>query len=90
MNLGAGPIEPASSPFSPLNVNSYTDPNLKTGYSDQWNFGFQQELAPGATATVNYVGSRNANIATVSRPTPRQRLDRAILKIARRSPTFFP
>ncbi len=64
LNLGAGPIEPASSPFSPLNVNAYTDPHLKAGYSDQWNFGFQRELAPGATATVNYVGSRNARIAT--------------------------
>jgi len=64
LNLGAGPIEPASTPFSPLNVNSYTDPDLKTGYSDQWNFGFQRELAPGATATVNYVGSRNARIST--------------------------
>ena len=64
LNLGAGPIEPASDPFSPLNVNSYTDPHLKAGYSDQWNFGFQKELAPGATATVNYVGSRNARIAT--------------------------
>ena len=59
-----GPIEPASSPFSPLNVNSYTDPHLKVGYSDQWNFGFQRELTPGATATINYVGSRNARIAT--------------------------
>ena len=64
LNLGAGPIEPASSPFSPLNVNSYTDPHLKVGYSDQWNFGFQRELTPGATATINYVGSRNARIAT--------------------------
>jgi hypothetical protein len=64
LNLGAGPIEPASSPFSPLNANSYTDPNLKAGYSDQWNFGFQRELAPGATATINYVGSRNARIAS--------------------------
>jgi hypothetical protein len=62
--LGSGPIEPASDPFSPLNVNSYTDPHLKAGYSDQWNFGFQRELAPGATATANYVGSRNARIAT--------------------------
>ena len=64
LNLGAGPIEPASSPFSPLNVNSYTDPHLKVGYSDQYNFGFQREIAPGATATINYVGSRNARIAT--------------------------
>jgi hypothetical protein len=64
LNLGAGPIEPASSPFSPLNVNSYTDPHLKTGYSDQWNFGFQREFTPGAVATINYVGSRNARIST--------------------------
>ena len=74
LNLGAGPIEPADSPFSPLNINSYTDPHLKTGYSDQWNFGFQQELAPGATVTINYVGSRNADIASVvtanAAPTP--------------------
>jgi hypothetical protein len=62
--LGSGPIEPASTPFSPLNVNSYTDPHLKVGYSDQWNFGFQRELVPGATATINYVGSRNARIST--------------------------
>jgi len=64
LNLGSGPIEPASTPFSPLNVNSYTDPHLKVGYSDQWNFGFQRELVPGATATINYVGSRNARIST--------------------------
>jgi hypothetical protein len=64
LNLGAGPIEPAPDPFSPLNVNSYTDPHLKTGYSDQWNFGFQRELVTGATATINYVGSRNARIST--------------------------
>jgi hypothetical protein len=64
LNLGGGSIQPASTPLSPLNVNSYTDPNLKAGYSDQWNFGFQQELAPAATATINYVGSRNSRIAT--------------------------
>jgi hypothetical protein len=63
-NFGNAPIEPASSPFSPLNTNSYTDPHLKNGYSDQWNFGFQQELASGVVATLNYVGSRNADIAT--------------------------
>ena len=63
-NFGNAPLQPASSPFSPLNTNSYTDPNLKNGYSDQWNFGFQQELATGVVATLNYVGSRNADIAT--------------------------
>ncbi|HEX4022077.1 MAG TPA: TonB-dependent receptor [Acidobacteriaceae bacterium] len=63
-NVSAKGIPPAPSPFSPLNTNFYTDPNLKNGYSDQWNFGFQQELAPGAIASLNYVGSRNARIAT--------------------------
>ncbi len=60
----ADPLQPAPSPFSPLNTNSYTDPNLKNGYSDQWNFGFQRELATGVVTTMNYVGSRNARIAT--------------------------
>jgi hypothetical protein len=64
-NFGSSLIEPASSPFSPLNTNYYTDPNLKNGYSDQWNFGFQRDLAPGAVIAINYVGSRNARIATV-------------------------
>jgi len=57
-------IQPAPSPFSPLNSSPYTDPNLKNGHSDQWNFGFQRDLAPGAIATINYVGSRNGDIAT--------------------------
>jgi hypothetical protein len=57
-------IQPAPSPFSPLNSSPYTDPNLKNGHSDQWNFGFQREVAPGAIATINYVGSRNGDIAT--------------------------
>jgi len=57
-------VLPAPSPFTPLNGSPYTDPHLKNGYSDQWNFGFQRELAPGAVATINYVGSRNGNVAT--------------------------
>jgi hypothetical protein len=66
LNLGSGTgsIEPDSTPFTPRNASPFTDPNLKNGYSDQWNFGFQRELAPGATATINYVGSRNADVAT--------------------------
>ena len=66
LNLGSGTgsIQPDATPFTPRNASPYTDPHLKNGHSDQWNFGFQRELAPGAIATVNYVGSRNANIAT--------------------------
>jgi len=64
LGTGTGSIKPDVSPFTPLNASPYTDPHLKNGYSDQWNFGFQRELAPGAIATINYVGSRNGNVAT--------------------------
>lgn len=57
-------IQPPATPFTPLNSSPFTDPNLKNGYSDQYNFGIQRELVPGAVATVNYVGSRNGRIAT--------------------------
>lgn len=33
------------------------DPNFKTPYMDQWNFGIQQELSNAAVLDVNYVGS---------------------------------
>jgi len=74
LHLGNGPIQPASSPFSPLNVNYYTDPNLKAAYSDQWNVGFQREIATNITATINYVGSHNGRLPDVitanAAPTP--------------------
>jgi hypothetical protein len=63
-NVAWSTVQPAPTPFTPLNSSPYTDPYLKNGYSDQWNFGFQRELAPGAIATINYVGSRNGQIAT--------------------------
>ncbi len=76
LNLGSGTgsIQPDATPFTPRNASPFTDPNLKNGYSDQWNFGFQRELAPGAVTTINYVGSRNGRIATTitanAAPTP--------------------
>ena len=36
----------------------FVDPNIKNPYSDQFNFGVQQELTTNSTLTVNYVGSR--------------------------------
>ncbi|HEX4007384.1 MAG TPA: TonB-dependent receptor [Acidobacteriaceae bacterium] len=63
-NVSAAGVPPAPSPFSPLNTNAYTDPHLKNGYSDQWNFGFQREMSTGVVTTINYVGSRNARIAS--------------------------
>jgi outer membrane receptor protein involved in Fe transport len=35
----------------------FADPNLKRPYSDQWNFGIQQQVGSGAVLTTNYVGS---------------------------------
>ena len=33
------------------------DPNFKTSYMDQWNFGIQREMPGNAVLDVNYVGS---------------------------------
>jgi len=35
----------------------FADPYLKRPYSDQWNFGIQQQVTSGAVLTANYVGS---------------------------------
>jgi hypothetical protein len=35
----------------------FVDPYLKRPYSDQWNFGIQQQVTSGAVLTANYVGS---------------------------------
>ncbi|HXW92616.1 MAG TPA: TonB-dependent receptor [Terriglobales bacterium] len=74
LHLGNGPIQPPSTPFSPLNVNYYTNPNLKAAYADQWNFGFQREMAANVTATINYVGSHDSRLPDVltanAAPTP--------------------
>jgi len=35
----------------------FADPNLRRPYSDQWNFGIQQQVTSGSVLTVNYVGS---------------------------------
>jgi len=48
------PITPAS-PFT--QVTWFVDPYLKRPYSDQWNFGIQQQVTSGAVLTANYVGS---------------------------------
>ena len=63
-DVSAANIQPPSTPFGDLNVSPYTDPNLKTGYSDEYNFGFQDAISSGAVVAVNYVGSHNGHIAT--------------------------
>ena len=48
-------LYPTPTPFN--QVQWFYDPHLKNPYSEQWNFGIQQELSPSTTMTLNYVGS---------------------------------
>jgi hypothetical protein len=36
---------------------SFTEPNPKRNYVEQWNINFQRQITPSLTATVGYVGS---------------------------------
>jgi Carboxypeptidase regulatory-like domain/TonB-dependent Receptor Plug Domain/TonB dependent receptor len=40
---------------------SYTEPNPKRNYVQQWNINFQRQLTPSLTATVGYVGSHGVH-----------------------------
>jgi hypothetical protein len=51
---------PAPTPFD--SVGWSTAPQFKNAYSDQWTFGFQQQVATAGVWTVNYVGSRGRNL----------------------------
>ena len=63
-NVSDTAIQPPPTPFGDLNVSPYTDPNLKNGYSDEYNFGFQDAITENMVLAVNYVGSHNGRIAT--------------------------
>ncbi len=52
---GGGLVYPVST-FSEVS-QWMVDPNFKTPYMDQWNFGIQRELPDSIVADVNYVGS---------------------------------
>ena len=52
---GGGLVYPVST-FSEVS-QWMVDPNFKSPYMDQWNFGVQRELPDGIVADVNYVGS---------------------------------
>ncbi len=66
---------PAPNPYALGNYDA--DPNMKTPYSEQWNFGVQQLLSASTTLTLNYVGSSmhrmdvggNYNVAAYPDPT---------------------
>jgi Carboxypeptidase regulatory-like domain/TonB-dependent Receptor Plug Domain/TonB dependent receptor len=50
---------------SPLGVctltASYTEPNPKRNYVEQWNINFQRQITPNLTATLGYVGSHGVH-----------------------------
>ncbi|HEX7359651.1 MAG TPA: hypothetical protein VF283_04100 [Bryobacteraceae bacterium] len=51
---------PPPTPFT--QVAYYYDPHIKNPYSEQWNFGFEQQLSQTLTATLNYVGSASKRL----------------------------
>ncbi len=59
-SLGSGAPLPPPTPFN--QVTWFADPHLKRPYSDDWNFGVQQELGSNTVLTVNYVGSHGSNL----------------------------
>lgn len=48
------------------------DPNLKTPYSQNWNFGFQHQITDTLSLDVNYVGVKGARILRVVDANPPQ------------------
>ncbi|HEY4382793.1 MAG TPA: TonB-dependent receptor [Acidobacteriaceae bacterium] len=48
---------PSATPFSSSNVNYMVDPLWKNPYSEQYNFGIEQQLARRTLLVLNYVGS---------------------------------
>jgi len=54
---------PSPSPFlSPGFVGWYMNPLEKNPYSDQWSFGFEQQLGVNTTLTANYVGAASRRL----------------------------
>jgi hypothetical protein len=62
--MGIPPNSPGSalSFFGPAAFTaSYTEPNPKRNYVQQWNINFQRQITPNLTATVGYVGSHGVH-----------------------------
>jgi outer membrane receptor protein involved in Fe transport len=55
--LGLGTVQPLPPPTPFTQSTWFADPYLKRPYSDQWNFGIQQQVTSNAVLTANYVGS---------------------------------
>lgn len=61
-NLGSGGVVyPAPTPFN--QVNWFVDPtDYKMPYSDQWNFGIQQQLGHNTVLSLAYVGAHDLQL----------------------------
>ena len=57
--IGAGAL-PAPTPFTA--INTYKDPFMKTPYTEEWNFGIQQQLGATTALSVDYVGSHGSRL----------------------------
>ena len=55
--FGLGTAQPVTTATPFTQSTWFADPNLKRPYSDQWNFGIQQQVGSGAVLTANYVGA---------------------------------
>jgi outer membrane receptor protein involved in Fe transport len=55
LNQSSGPPVTGPTPFT--QSTWFADPYLKRPYTDQWNFGVQQQVTSKEVLTVNYVGS---------------------------------
>ena len=53
--FGTAGLYPAATPFN--DNDWFFDPNYKNAYSEQWNFGVQQQLSNSLSLKVDYVGS---------------------------------
>jgi Carboxypeptidase regulatory-like domain len=55
--FGLGTAQPVTPPTPFTQSTWFADPYLKRPYSDQWNFGVQQQVTSSTVLTANYVGS---------------------------------
>jgi hypothetical protein len=56
------PVDPAVVPNGAFAYVTLIDPNLRTPYSQNWNFGVQHAITPTLTLEVNYVGVKGTHI----------------------------
>jgi hypothetical protein len=57
--IGAGAL-PAATPFTLL--QTYKDPFMKTPYTEEWNFGIQQQIGEKTALSIDYVGSHGSRL----------------------------